>query len=427
MIKPSTIINYRNLTHQLVNSDFIKKIAQTFLTRVGLIIIGMGTSILVARALGPEGRGLYSVAMTIAAIGVQFLNLGLHASNTYYVAKNDSLLSKLIGNSLVVSFLLGSLGGIIALITFKMVPSLAPLPNKLIILSLIWIPLGLAYLLGQNLLIGVNLIKQYNKIELITKIFSVALIGALLLLKKVSVISIFSTGLIALGLGLTWTYSELLFFDKRIPKPSLSIFKSNFGYGVKAYLAAFFGYLVIRLDLLMVQHFLGSEQTGYYSIAANIADLLLLLPTVVGTILFPKLSQLESIKEKWSLTKKTSTLLGIVMSIVLIFTYFLAMPLIKILFGAPFVPSVPALIYLIPGIGLFSINTILMNYFASNGMPPITIISPALGALLNIILNLKLIPKLGIIGASICSTIAYSLMLLLSVVYLIYFQQRNRS
>jgi O-antigen/teichoic acid export membrane protein len=98
------------LYRRLINSDFVRKVAETFGTRILLIGIGLVTSVIVARILGPDGRGLYAVAATIGAIGVQFGNLGLHASNTYYVARDRSLLPALVGNPLLIGFVFGGFG-----------------------------------------------------------------------------------------------------------------------------------------------------------------------------------------------------------------------------------------------------------------------------------------------------------------------------
>src|SRR4030043_1134751 len=100
----------RTFYSRIVSSDFIRKVGETFITRICLIGIGLVTSVIVARILGPEGRGLYAVAATIGAIGVQFGNLGLHGSNTYYLARARSLLPALIGNTLLVSFVVGGAG-----------------------------------------------------------------------------------------------------------------------------------------------------------------------------------------------------------------------------------------------------------------------------------------------------------------------------
>src|SRR3972149_6606561 len=97
----------------------------------GVYSVRLVTSVLVARILGPEGRGLYAVAMAVGAIGVQFGNLGLHASNTYYVARERSLLPALIGNTLLVSFVVGGSGSVLAWIVFSLRPELAPVPGLL--------------------------------------------------------------------------------------------------------------------------------------------------------------------------------------------------------------------------------------------------------------------------------------------------------
>src|SRR5438552_7100507 len=84
-----------------------RNVVEPYITRLLLIGVGFATTVIVSRTLGPSGRGLFAVAAAVSAIGIQFGNLGLHASNTYYVAKDRELLPVLIGNTLVVSFGIG--------------------------------------------------------------------------------------------------------------------------------------------------------------------------------------------------------------------------------------------------------------------------------------------------------------------------------
>src|SRR5512146_470930 len=84
---------WRSWLKALVSSDFVHKVSETFATQLLLIVIGFATTVAVARSLGPSGRGIYATMVAIGALGVQFANLGLHVSNTYYVAKNRTLLS----------------------------------------------------------------------------------------------------------------------------------------------------------------------------------------------------------------------------------------------------------------------------------------------------------------------------------------------
>src|ERR1700720_2377368 len=127
-------------------------IVETYATRILLIAIGLATTVVVSRTLGPSGRGLFAVATAIAAIGVQSGNFGLHASNTYYVAKDRGLLPVLIGNTLIVGLGIGGTAALLAWFLAAMWPALAPLHGILLALALASIPFGLAYLLLQNLL-----------------------------------------------------------------------------------------------------------------------------------------------------------------------------------------------------------------------------------------------------------------------------------
>ena len=58
------------------NSDFVRKVMETYATRIFLMGIALVTTVVVARLLGPQGRGYYAVAAAIGALGVQFGTLG---------------------------------------------------------------------------------------------------------------------------------------------------------------------------------------------------------------------------------------------------------------------------------------------------------------------------------------------------------------
>jgi len=397
----------RTFYSRIVSSDFMRKVGETFVTRIFLIGIGVATSVIVARALGPEGRGLYAVAATIGAIGVQFGNLGLHASNTYYVARDKKLLPALVGNTIMVSFAVGGFITVLIWMIFSIWSKLAPLDGLLLILSLIWIPLGLVCLLLQNLLLGIQEVRAFNKIELVTKMFGVGLIGLLTLIGTATVEAIFSATLVALVISSLWALWRLKSHLTEPPQASMALLKANIGYGLKAYLAAFFSFLVLRVDLLMAKYMLGAEQTGYYSIAANMAELVNILPVVVATILFPKLSALTDIKEKWNFTKKAAVATGAGMLLVLTVTGFLAKPVVRVLYGDPFLASVPPFLWLLPGIFFLGVETVAVQFLNSIGFPKIIVVVWSLTCLLNIGLNMWVIPEYGITGASIVSSLSY--------------------
>lgn len=403
---------------QIRASSLIRAVAETLTTRLLLIVVGLASSVVVTRALGPEGRGLLAVALALGGLGVQFGNLGLHAANTYCVAGRPDRLPQLLANSLLVSFGLGGLVAVVLWGGLSLRPGLVQINGPLLALALLWIPVGLAYLLLQNLMIGMHDIRGYNLVELGNRLISLALVGAVIVFGAVNPQSVFSTALLGLTVSLVWVIARLGVPLRSLPYPSRELFCDNLRYSLKAYAAAIFVHLVLRSDLLILQYLRGSAETGLYAVAVALADLVYLLPTVAGTILFPRLTALASDRERWLLARRVAGVIGAVMVAGALAVAVLAQPMLRLLYGAAFVPAVPALLWLLPGIVFLSVNTILMNYFASTGMPPITVYSPAAAAALNVVLNVWLIPDFGLVGAALSSAAAYGLMLALSLGYL---------
>lgn len=403
---------------RLVESDFAWKVAETMATRVALVAIGLVTSVLIARSLGPEGRGLQAAIAAITAIGVQFGNMGLHSSNTYYVAKKPSLLPVLVGNSLFVGLGLASLLAGAAWAAAAVWPSLFPLSGALLALALAGIPVGLAYLLMQNLLLGTHEVRAYNTVELVTRVGMVVLLSALILTQSVSVISVAVAGLLIAAVSLVWALLRLRSHVHQRLRLSLAILREHCAYGMRAYVAAFFSYTVIRVDVLLCSYILGAIPTGQYSIAASMADLVYMLPVVAGTIAFPRLTATEDHEQRWLKARSIAKWVGLTMVVFSAAAAVLARPIVGLLYGEQFFPAVPAFLWLLPGVVLLGINGVLMNYFAAEGMPPVAVWAPAAASLVNVACNFWLLPTVGIVGASISSTIAYGLMLAASLAYL---------
>jgi len=397
----------------MLASEFVRGVATTFATRIVLLLVGLATTVVVARSLGPEGRGLYAVALTIATLGVQIGNLGLHASNTYYVAKNRSLLPTLMGNTLVVTFGAGGAAAAGVWMVFQAWPRLAPIHGWLLCLALLWIPAGLGNLLLQNLLLGLMEVGAYNRIDLFSRILGLALLTVLAAAGMRTAIVFLVAGLCAMAIGEVAVLLALRKFMDRRPTPSFSLFRQNLGVGLRAYLVAFFALLVLRIDLLMVKYMLGTVQAGYYSVAATLADGVAMLPLVVATVLFPKLSGMTSPAEKWRFARNTAGVTAAATLPVAAVFMVLARFIVRLLFGAAYLPAASALFWLLPGIFFLGIETVIVQFLSSMGYPKILIFSWAGCCAANIVLNLWAIPAYGIVGAAVVSSICYILIFFL--------------
>ena len=402
---------------KIIESDFFKKFAETFSTRIILIIISLATGVIIARTLGPEGRGIYAMAMAVGALGVQFCNLGLHSSNTFYISRDPEYLGPLLGNSLMVSFIVGTLAGLIVWTVFFLFPEIAPISGALLILSLIWIPLSLAYLFLQNLLVGLQDMRSYNNIELGTKVFGMFGLGVIIYLGLISPLSVFIIALLTLPLSILFAYRKLKNLLEHRPTPSFSVFKKSLPYGLKSFIGSLLGFLLFKIDLVMVNDMMGKKQAGFYDVASNMAEVFYIFPSIMFLILFPKLCAIENVKEKWVLAKKVG--LGLMISLILLFslTALLAEFVIQLLFGQAFIPSAQIFVILIIGKVVLAAGSIFGNFIASIHVPLTLIFCSAGLVVLNIGLNWILIGIYGTTGAAFSSIICFAFLTLFNAYY----------
>jgi len=400
-------------SHRFAQSDFLQKIAATLGSRGIVIILGFFTSIIIARSLGPEGRGQIGIASAITAMGVQLGLLGFHSANTFHVSKNPSLLPVMISNSILISILGGGVTMVLLFFFRHLMSGNSPLPLPLLILSLAIIPMSVCFSLFQGLLTGIQKFKDYNLSEILNKAINTLLILGFITFGTMSAIiaSIFQA--IAVAVCLVIMLKALFKSISGLKTPSFPLIKNNFLYGGKAYLTCFLGWGITRIDIFILQRFQGFEQVGYFSVALSLMDLLLILSSVVATILLPKLCAESDIKKKWTMTKKTTIgVTGIVLFTSL--TVMLCDAPIRWVYGAQFAPCHLTLVYLLPGFIFLSIETILVQFIVSIHFPWRIVLIWGIALILKLMISIKLIPQMGVQGIGISWAIIY-LFVLISV------------
>src|SRR3954468_4662345 len=118
-------------------------------TKFGALILNVVTSVIVARALGPSGRGAVAVALSLTLVLVQIGSSGLATANPYYAAKEPQARSRIIGNSIYLAVVLGIvLKGIAALVKVQFPSVVRGLDWTSLALVMVAIPaaLGSTYL-----------------------------------------------------------------------------------------------------------------------------------------------------------------------------------------------------------------------------------------------------------------------------------------
>jgi O-antigen/teichoic acid export membrane protein len=386
-----------------------RDIWQSLGTRFGVVALGTSSSILMTRALGPEARGLYMGVMSIAALGIQLGTLGLGSSNTYYLSGRREAGQALATNTFTIGLVLGAVLSVAGWFVADHVHGLrASAGNASLVMALVSIPVGLLLFFGQNLQLATHDTRNFNRIELVRGLCGLALVLSLLSGLHRGYPTAIGINLALSAAATTWIWWKLA--GTAALRPCLgwdgALFSRTFGYGFKAFTITFLGYLVLRLDALLVQNWRGAVDAGQYGVAVQMGDLLMTVSTTVAMIMFPKVAELG--KDAWPLIRRITVATGAALGAACVVAYGLAPFAVRIVFGPAFLPAAMALRALLPGIWCLSIEVLLVQYLNGLGMPAMIIWGWLVALALNVYLNWLWIPSCGIEGAGWASTAAYS-------------------
>jgi len=397
-----------------------KNSAITFSSQVIIFAIGFTTSIILARVLGPTGKGIYALIALIPAVMLKLGSLGIEAANVYFTGSKKYEIKDIISNSLLSSILLGLIliflfFGSSRLDIFQRFLNSNQINPFYLWLVVLTVPFSLFSGFLRNILLGKEKIVTFNKINIFKTIFQLtAIIVFLLILRQGVFGAVISNVLTIAALTLFVTLSTRKITKIRFSY-RLDLLKDSTKYGLKAYFGNLAQFLNYRLDMFLVAIFLGPAAVGYYSISVGIAEKLWMLPGSIATVLFPRISSLKDVQAN-NLTPRVARHTFFIIFVVSLIFALLAKPLIKFFFGSAFLSSVMPLLILLPGIVALGGAKTLTADLAGRGKPQFGAYSSFVSLAVNIPLNLWLIPRWGISGAAFASSVAYILATLIVVI-----------
>jgi O-antigen/teichoic acid export membrane protein len=400
---------------------FSVHVAWTLSARLLMTINSVAAGIIVARWLGAEGLGQLTVINVAVATIVQLGSAGLPSANTYFIAQDKRRFAPAALNSLIFALVAG---GLLAL-GLTGLASVRPLwfgfiPPRLIAVAAVSIPFQLVTLIGLNIFLALGRVERFNLLDLIGQSF--------VLVNAVLALLILNTGLwtlVSLNTGASILVGLLIIVMLRAYgaklkgaaarwRPDLKLFRRMMLYGVKSHIASLAALLIFRADLLVVNLFRGAREAGVYAVAAQVGMLLFLLPSVVATLLFPRIASRQD--ERGELTCLVTRHMSLVMLLVCLITVpaTFALPM---LYGAGFNDAVVLLLILLPGVYLVGLESVLVQYFNAAGLPRAIPLFWVATLVFNLTLTFALVPGFGARGAATASTLSYAMIFSLVVFY----------
>ena len=394
-------------------SSLIKSSILTFFTQNIVFIVNLATSVVIARLLGPSGKGTYALITLIPSMLTMLAILGMEESNVYFTANKKWDMNQVVSNSISCAFCFSAVVILLFWFISKTHFYNAFIESNGINNVYVWavvmiLPFALIKRYLIQVLRGREQIAKYNLLLLSgASFFLVFIILFLLVLRKGvagAILSYILRAISIMGLAV-WVVREVspIRFDF-----NLGLFKASVRYGSKVYLgrlAQFFNY---RLDMFIAAYFLNTSAVGYYSLAVGLVEKVWMIPSAIRVGLFPRIARIK-LDEADKLTPLACRYTFLLLFLTLLSLGVAGKPIIRFLYGEAYLPSFRPLIILLPGILVFGLCKVIMTDCLGRGKSEVGTIAAAISLVMNIPLNLIFIPKWGISGAAFSTTISYIL------------------
>ncbi|WP_411954017.1 flippase [Alkalibacillus sp. S2W] len=408
-----------------------------FVGKIIGLLFGLLFNLIAARLLGAEIFGQFTLLYTFISFFPILAMLGLHQGLVYYIPKfhesgNKKFRNEIITVSYVLVFLISILLSFLIFIngefitsTFfesseevhiKLLQNMAPI---LILLTIIQLSQGVfrglkninPFVLSQDFIIPLS--------KVIVFLIVIGLVGA-------SIVSVLITYYISLVFGVFYL---LYIINKNNLFSNFSIeaiksYKEILKYSLPLLFTGFLGFITKKSDILMIGYFLEDQQVGIYKIALQLGTMSSFILVAFNMIFAPTISSLFHKGEITQLETMYKTITKWVFSVNLV--AFVLIVLFKqeimFIFGSEFVLGANALLLVSIGqlvnAGVGSAGYILMM----TGHPKLEMYNNLLIVIVNITLNILLIPSYGIEGAAFASLVSVMLanIIKLILVYVIH-------
>lgn len=392
----------------MAKSSFLNDLIRVLTSKVLIIALGLGTSIITARYLGPEKSGYTAALNVYPSIFMTLGAMGIRQSVTYYLGTkiyNEAVIK----TAVVQIWFFTSVISVI--VCFVLMRYFSNSGDNLVwvILSLMPVPFTLFNTYNSGIFLGKNQIAEFNRVNWIPPLISFCLVVLFVVIFAWDVPGF----LVASFMGVLAMTMIMLYKNKFIQAFSLqldwTIIKDLLRLGVVYAVSLLIINLNYKIDVILLDQLSNQYEIGIYSKGANIIQYLWNIPMILSTIIFARSAAakdgLEFSRKTAQLLRLSLLLIGFVALMMVVFSDFI----ILTMFGERFAPSIFILQVLAPGVVILTLFKVMNMDLAGKGKPWISMKAMIPSLIINVGLNIWLIPPLGAVGAAWASTISYTI------------------
>ncbi len=392
--------------NQTTGQTIVKNITWLSIGKLGSRVLRIFIVVYAARVLGATQWGVFSYAITLVGVFAVLTDFGISPILTREVSKDSSRTDRVISTALYLKLFLLSPAVIFICFFASALPVLSGVSPLLLCFALILV-------LDSFRQLGFSIIKAQQRMEIQAMLYlltnaCIVAVGFLLLLQKPAVSSITYAYLIgsAVGVTTTWlylrSYISKLFsaFDISMAREMLV---SAWPFAITVSLAS----IMMSTDIFILGFLKPVQDVGIYSVADRVIQLLYAPALIIATSIFPVLARLahKHSPELRTLVGKTVRLMLLALIPASIAGIIIAPWAIPLVFGQEYALSVLPVQILLTTVAVRFVSTLLSHAIFAFDARKTLVIYAISGIMLNAILDLLLIPSLGIVGAALATSI----------------------
>lgn len=398
-----------------MGKTFIRQLIDIITGSFFALLMGVVTTPLITRMVAPDVYGQYSLFNTYSSLAMSFGVLGLdQAIGRYFFSSKDSTYKKGLfqfstGISLVVStacvFLIVSI--------LQVLGVLENVETLYLLCFCISIPLAIVYRMTMILIRLEYKTTLYSMLNVIVKIAYVVFFMIYLLLVKVQplyalILAILSADIVCFIIALL---SEKEFFRPSASAihsvQSVAPYKEIIRYALPLIISTGVMHIFQATDRLCIDYFGTAADVGIYASAQSIIGVFSIIQTSFCTLFFPKaVEHFEKDRDDKSFFVKMNAYITVVM-----FTFGVGVLLFKdviiLVLGEKYRSSAAILPFLLFNPIMYTISETTVqgiSFFKKTGKQ-VYIVS--ICAVVNLVLNIVLINRIGYVGAAVSTGITY--------------------
>lgn len=368
-------------------------------------------SLVATRALGPDGRGQYALALNLATMIWVISHLSVEHSIARLMARREATVAELCHLGSFFALVLGLFGtaATLAIGLCGREALLGDASAATVVLAAATIPFTLAGQMATALLLRMGNLRPYGWTIAVGAIVQFALVVALELgiglSPQLAILCALIT-IAGIAAALTAALARRVGWRSLTPVTERRLVRAALHVGVRLQPASVALWLNLKIDLFLVGLLATTHEAGLYSLSVNLADIVFVAVSTVALAALETQTKAETEAAVSYTMDFISQNLGVALALGLVAALF-AYPFIVFVYGSAWEESVLPFVLLMPAVVALAVEEPARGLLVRISPPLVISAAAAVGLVLNVGLNFLLIPAVGISGASLASVLSY--------------------